>query len=199
MELMRLSPHVATSMFVLSFTSCVHAPPRQLPASANADAFVSESFAQFQFPSEDSNDFTWYVATPTAYEGQPEYYWAISWGVPETRKGKDPNGLDVAVRWRPTGARSGSLLDLIHAGMVSVHTECMACDGPAFTTHDDRSVHAEVINGRVTITIRGANAVARILPTLPDSVWMSRSAHDDSGEVDWRVAVRRSRRKANAR
>jgi hypothetical protein len=181
-------------MLVLSFASCVHQAPREALPPSEADAFVSGSFAQFTFPLEDSSEFKWYVPTPTAYEGAPEYFWAISWGVPEPREGKDPNGLDVAIRWRPTGAKSGSLVDLIHAGEVTVHTECITCDIPAFIPHNDRSVHAEVINGRVTLTIRGANAVARIFPSVPDSVSMIRSAHGESGEVRWSVAVRGSGR-----
>jgi len=191
---------LTTWILVLSFASCVHQAPHESSPPPEADAFVSGSFARFTFPLEDSNEFRWYVPTPTAYEGSPEYFWAISWGVPEPRQGKDPNGLDIAIRWRPTGAKSGSLVDLFHAGEVTVHTECMTCGIPAFIPHDDRSVHAEVINGRVTITIRGAVAVARIFPTLPDSVSMIRSAHGASGEVRWSVAVRGSRRtSANTR
>jgi hypothetical protein len=192
--------HVSTSILALSFTSCVYTAPGQFASPAEADAFISESFAQFIFPVENSNEFRWHVATPTAYDGKPEYFWAAEWDIPEAREGKDPYGLDVAMRWRPSGAKSGTLADLIHAAEVTVHTECMTCGAPAFIPHNDRSVRADVIDGRVAITIRGRDAIARIFPTRPDSVFLSRSTLDASTEVRWSVAVRSSRRaSANTR
>jgi hypothetical protein len=188
----RLSKVVATWIVVLSFVSCVHRAARPLPSSPAADAFVSESFAQFTFPSEDSSEFTWHVKSPAAYKGQPEYFWAVVWGVPEARQGKDPNGLDVGIRWQPDGPRSGTLADLIRSGEVSVHTECLTCGIPAYIPHSDRSVRAEVIGNRVTITVRGRDAVARIFPVRPDTVFFTRSAPNTVGEAQWKVAVRGS-------
>jgi hypothetical protein len=188
----RLSKVVATWIVVLSFVSCAHTASRPLSSSVAADAFVSESFAQFAFPSEDSSEFTWHLKSPAAYKGQPEYFWAVAWGVPEARQGKDPNGLDVGIRWQPDGPRSGTLADLIRSGEVSVHTECLTCGIPAYIPHSDRSVRAEVIGNRVTITVRGRDAVARIFPVRPDTVFFTRSAPNTVGEAQWKVAVRGS-------
>lgn len=181
---------LATSTVVLLFTSCVHRAPGGLPSPAEPDASVSESLVRFTFPLEKSKEFTWNVATPTAYDGQPEYFWAVEWAVPEGRQGKDPNGLDVGIRWRPTGAKSGSLADLIHEGEVTVHTECMTCGIPAYIPHTDPSARAEVVDDRVTITVRGRDAVARLFPTRPDSVFLSRFRRGDSREVGWTVPIR---------
>jgi hypothetical protein len=189
---LELARVVATWFVVLSLVSCVHTASRPLSSSVAADAFVSESFAQFAFPSEDSSEFTWHLKSPAAYKGQPEYFWAVAWGVPEARQGKDPNGLDVGIRWQPDGPRSGTLADLIRSGEVSVHTECLTCGIPAYIPHSDRSVRAEVLGNRVIITIRGRDAVARIFPVRPDTVFFSRLAPNTVGETRWKVAVRSS-------
>src|SRR6478672_4080710 len=134
---MHSTRHVAISLLSMMPSACVHTIPHQPTSRAEPYAFVSESIAQFTFPVEASNEFSWHAASLYAYDGKPEYVWAIEWGVPDARRGKDPNGLDVAVRWKPTGVRTGNLMDLIRAGEVTVHTECMTCGIPAIVTNQD--------------------------------------------------------------
>jgi hypothetical protein len=184
------------ALLALSIVSCTRPGPELSLSPAVADAVVRDSFAQFVFPLEDSIRFIWDRHSDTAYNGQPEYFWIITWEIPDERRGLDPNGLDVGLRWRPAGAQFGSLNALLRAAETTVHTECMSCDIPAYLPHRDAAVRAEAIGNRVAITIRGRAAIARIFPVRPDSVFFRRFTPHGGKDGEWTVPVRRSLRPA---
>jgi hypothetical protein len=187
-------PRKAISFAAPLVLSCVHTVPEQSSPAATADAVVGNTFAQFTFPAEDSTRFVWHRESDRAYEGQPEYSWVIDWEIPDAHRGIDPKGLGLGVRWHPTGPKFGTLADLLHAAEVTVNTECMSCDIPAYLPRPDDAVRAEAIGNRVVITVRGRAAVQRIFPVRPDTVFFSRYAPSGKIEAQWTVGVRRAGR-----
>jgi hypothetical protein len=78
--------------------------------------------------------------------------------------------LNVVTHWRPGGPRQGTWAELLEEWRPSVETECSNCQETIWLGSEDSAVVARVVDGRVVLTIQGAPAIARIFPTVPDSV-----------------------------
>jgi hypothetical protein len=83
--------------------------------------------------------------------------------------------LNLVTYWRPDGPREGTWAQLIEAWRPTVETECGDCQESLRIATEDTAVEARFVAGRVVMTVRGAEAIARIFPTVPDSVTLIRS------------------------
>jgi hypothetical protein len=70
--------------------------------------------------------------------------------------------------------------------------ECMECDG-ASIAEEDSALSATLVGDRLEFTVRGASGIARIFPTIPDSVRLIRRLGADAEDEELTVPVRRWR------
>ena len=87
-------------------------------------------------------------------------------------------------------ARMWTFAELLAAVRPEVLTFCRSCGTPAATTREDAAVRVSMAGRQVVVTIRGADAVRRIFPSVPDSVTLTRRV-SGSDEQSLRVAVER--------
>ena len=90
------------------------------------------------------------------------------------RFGVDPHAITTVARWRPGTARPWTVAELVATLRPQVLTFCRSCGTPAAMPREDAAVQVSVVEGRVVVSIRGADAVRRIFPSVPDSVTFRR-------------------------
>jgi len=132
----------------------------------------------------------WDVPSCDAYPSRADFYWTVIWQPPEPR-GRVPIALNVVTYWRPGGPRQGTWAQLVEAWRPSVETECGDCQETIWLGSEDSAVVARVVDGRVVLTIQGAAAIARIFPTVPDSVTLIRR-RPGTDEEEITIVVERS-------
>lgn len=140
-------------------------------------ALISYSEARFVFPSGSARSYTWDVPRPSAYPGDAEFIWSVTWRPPDEKLGTDPDELSLVTRWRPGGPRTGDLSTAIHNGRLEKGTTCLSCD-LASIMRSDAALIATVEHDHVVFTVRGAAAVRRIFPVVPQAVTFIRRIGD---------------------
>ena len=150
-------------------------------------AIIGTERAEFRFP-VDTQPYSWNTPEPLAYPGRPEYAWEVTWHPPHDRLGHDPSSLWIVARWRPGGARTGTISDILRDDPLEVMTFCLSCGTPAVTGAVDSSVVLEVRNGSVVFVIRGPEAIARVFPSRPDSVIFTRRRLGIERD-EWKIPV----------
>ena len=178
---------------VVSLTiACASAPVPASPPPAHEliEARIGTDAAAFVFPTEPEGDVTWDVPAPDAFTEQPEFRWHVRW-TPAAPRGSVPDGLALMTYWRPGGPRHGSLAALLRQWPPLVEQECADCQESIWISQENPAVLAQVEDGHVTLLIRGANAVANIFPSVPDSVVLTRY-RPGADEEEFAAAVQRN-------
>jgi hypothetical protein len=149
----------------LDFRQCFHRDePHRL---TGAQAFISETEAQFVFPLRDV------PRSPTA-PGTTEYFWTIALQSQEPDF-SHPTALWLRVTQGPNEL-ARSLQDLIAGKPLDVMFECRSCDGGAYYAApnvDHQNIYAHVDSGRIVFTVRGRKAVNYVLQKAPSAVTFS--------------------------
>lgn len=198
------TPGIDTTMNVpIDYRHCIDAPP-VVPVNTliGAQAYIGPDEARFVFPHDSINSYKWDVPVKGQYERGAEYMWEIRWEIPDSSDGKRPFLLWLITRWKKGGPRSGSLAQLIAGVKLEPMIDCVTCDGAVYADPetDYKKVFASVEkNGDLVFTIRGADAVRRIFPTVPDSVAFSKTVRQTPlpqygpGDVEQSLNVRVTR------
>jgi hypothetical protein len=152
------------------------------------EATISAKFAQFVFPADSTSQYVWDVPGPTGYAGRPDYSWEVHWEEGPEGKGRVPFALTLVVRWRGGGPHSGSLARMLAGRQADVLVFCMACGTPAALDHRDRAIQWSLEGNRVSLTVRGSEAVRRVFPTLPQRVTFTKR-RKDAPEEEWNIPV----------
>jgi hypothetical protein len=170
---MHYLPRAAIPGLLLSIlASCASVATRSVP-SFEPYATVTRTEARFVFPFDSTPSYTWNVPGPRAVAGAPLFSWNVAWETPETTAASDyPYGLVLIVRWKPGGERAGPLAELITSDPLQTKSSCH-CSGPVYLAKPDPGLIASVEEGHLVFSIRGSDAVRRILPIVPDSVEFS--------------------------
>ena len=137
-------------------------------------AVIGRDHARFVFPAESGTAVRWDVPVPQVDTTWGEFYWTVEWQSVAPR-GTVPTDLNLVTYWRPGGPRVGSWAQLIGAWRPTVEVECGDCQESLRIATEDAAVKARFVAGHVVMTVRGAEAIARIFPTVPDSVVLIRS------------------------
>jgi len=195
------TPGIDTTMNVpIDYRHCIEVPP-VVPVNTliGAQAFIGPDEARFVFPHDSTNSYYWDVPVKGQYEGGAEYMWQISWQIPDSSDGNRPYLLWLIKRWKKGGPRKGSLAQLIAGVRLEPMVDCVTCDGAVYADPetDYRKVFASVAkNGDLVFTVRGADAVRRIFPTVPDTVSFSKTVRQTPlpqygpGDVEQALAVK---------
>ncbi len=136
-------------------------------------ATVSRTQARFVFPFDSTTSYTWNGPSRPGVTGAPLFAWDVTWETPGATAASDyPYGLVLIVRWKLGGERAGPLAELISSDPLQTKSSCH-CDGPVYLAREDPDLIASVDDGRLVFSIRGSDAIRRILPVVPDSVEFS--------------------------
>jgi hypothetical protein len=106
--------------------------------------------------------------------------------------GHGADGLEPCDLLAARRSRQGTWAQLVEAWRPYVETDCGDCQESIWLGSEDSAVVARVVDGRVVMTIQGAAAIARIFPTVPDSVTLSRK-RPDTDEEEITIGVERRR------
>jgi len=198
------TPGIDTTMNVpIDYRHCIDVPP-VVPVNTltGAQAFIGPDEARFVFPHDSTKLYRWDVPVKGQYEGGAEYMWEVRWRIGEGSAGKQPYLLWLIKRWKKGGPRKGSLAKMIDGLRLEPMIDCLTCDGAVYADPetDYKKVFATVEkNGDLVFTIRGADAVRRIFPTVPDTVSFSKTVRQTPlpqygpGDVEESLAVKVSR------
>jgi len=170
----RLTRAAIPSILPLALASCASVATGRLPAS-EPYAIVSRTEARFAFPFDSTQSYRWNVPGPRGIAGAPLFAWDLTWETALTTPESDyPYGIVLVVRWKPGGERTGPLAELISSDPLLTKSSCH-CSGPVYLAKSDPGLIATVEEGRLVFSIRGSDAIRRILPVVPDSVEFSYS------------------------
>lgn len=181
----------AIPSLLLPLASCASVVTGRVP-TVEPYVTVSRTEARFVFPLDSTPSYTWNVPGTRGVAGAPLFAWDVTWQTPGTAEASDyPYGLVLIVRWESGGERTGPLAELITSDPLQTESSCH-CSGPVYLARPDPGLIASVEEGRLVFSIRGSDAIRRILPVIPDSVEFSHRL--GSTDVYRTVAeVRRSR------
>lgn len=170
-------------------------PPRAIePRAIEPQATIGRTEARFVFPAEGSDRLAWPPAIPHAYPGMPARIWEVDWerAMDYERFGVDPHGIAVTAPWQRDSVRTMTFAELLAGIRPEVLTFCRSCGTPAAMPREDPAVSVSMNGRQVVVTVRGADAVRRIFPTVPDSVTLTR--RDRSGEEERSIRLTVERR-----
>jgi hypothetical protein len=160
------------SLLVSAVASCASVATGRLP-TVEPYATVSRTAARFVFPFDSTPSYKWNVPASRAVTGAPLFAWDVTWQTAGTTAASDyPYGVVLIVRWKPGGERTGPLAELITSDPLQTKSSCH-CSGPIYLAKPDPGLIASVERGRLVFSIRGSDAIRRILPVVPDSVEFS--------------------------
>ena len=157
--------------------------------SLSSGAWIGPDSALFVFPAEPRLALEWDVPDSLAYRGRPEYAWEVYWEPRWDARGKVPHALWLITYWDSGGPHRGRLVQMLRRWPAWKMTECMECDG-ASLAEEDSALSAALVGDRLEFTVRGASGMARIFPTVPDTVRLIRRLGAEAEDEEITVPVR---------
>jgi len=153
--------------------------------SWNSGAWIGPDSALFVFPAEPRLALEWDVP-------DSEYAWEVYWEPQWDARGKVPHALWLITYWDSAGPHRGRFAEMLRQWPAWKMRECMECDG-ASIAEEDSALSATLVGDRLEFTVRGASGIARIFPTIPDSVRLIRRLGADAEDEELTAPVRRWR------
>ncbi|MEO8910010.1 MAG: hypothetical protein ABI408_07255 [Gemmatimonadaceae bacterium] len=177
----------STMDFAVNFVECDFPSPYDgLMTLSGAQAFIWPDSAQFVFPRQATDSYSWDLPTPGMKAGVAEFAWDIRWEIPDAGYGVAPSMISLIKRWNTGGSQKGSLAELIAAQRLQAMIDCLSCehDSVADVRTDQASLGASVENGQLTFVVRGAETVRHLFPTTPRTVTFMEIVRQDPGGRD---------------
>jgi hypothetical protein len=154
-----------------------------------ASACVSDVDARFVFPPESKLDYSRDELGESESAEVPESSWEVDWDLPRLERGTRPHGIWVVVSWPGDRPERGSVGEVVAEARPTVMTQDTTVSESVSIAQEDSAVTVLLQRDRVVLRVKGARAVDRIFPVVPDSVQFYRRVGGAAEAEEFAVPV----------